>query len=87
MIKIKHLILGLVLVAIATSLFFFVRYELKLRQDLRQLRFVEVDGQLVPTRNIVIYTAERQALLEDFIFTNFPDEVKTFNESLKSKQP
>lgn len=69
-------------IALITGLVFFIRYELQLRKDMRQIRTLLIDGQNVPIANVALYTLQKQMIMEQFLSNNFPEEVKKFNETL-----
>lgn len=68
--KIKFIVYSVLLIIVSAGLFLFVRYELQVRKDLRQLRTFEKAA----TYEIL--------LTKDFIVKTFPEQVKLYNESL-----
>ena len=69
----KQIITILIALAVLTGLFFYTRYQIALYKT------VVAYAQLVEELRLKVI------LLEDFTVQNFPDEVKTFNETLKAK--
>lgn len=62
----KIITISLIILAVLTGVFFYVRYQIKLYKT-------------------VMYTAQKELIIENFLTVNFPDQVKTFNESLIAK--
>lgn len=59
---------------IATGMFFYIRYEIRVFNAIKELSAR------------TIYLANKQDMVESFLSQNFPDQVKAYNDALQAAQ-
>jgi Tfp pilus assembly protein PilE len=66
----KKIISLIIVLAILTGIFFFVRFNFIMRKESRK------------QKEAITYLLQKQNIIEQFLSINFPDQVKIFNDSL-----